>query len=114
MKGKIKLYNVSIETQNDRMKTVFKTDKNHRWIDILNKIIKEYNNSTHRATGMTTLNVNKENKEKILESVFKNVTPGFIKNSKFKVGARIIIINKKISFQICIRICQEKIVQSME
>ena len=71
------------------MKVIFEINKNYRWIDILERIVKEYNNSTHRTIGMKPIEVSKENEKELLETVFKYISPEFVKKSKFKIGDRV-------------------------
>lgn len=85
-------------TQNERMKVMFEINKNLRWIDILQKIVKDYNNSKHRTIGMKPIEVNKENEKILLETVYKYIPPDIIKKSKFKIGDRVRINNKKETF----------------
>ena len=77
------------------MKVIFEINKNYRWIDILERIVKEYNNSIHRTIGMKPIEVNKEKEKELLEMVIKYIPPEFIKKSKFKSGDRVRIANKK-------------------
>lgn len=75
-------------TKNDRMEIVFEINKNEIFwtktcIDILNKIVNEYNNLTHATIGEKPIKVNKENEKKLLKSVFKFTPQDFIRNSKF-------------------------------
>lgn len=60
-----------LKTQNDCMKIVFEINKCYSLIDILNKIVKKYKNSTHRTIGMKPIEVNKEN-EKIVRNGIQN------------------------------------------
>lgn len=59
----------------------------------------------HRTIGIKKVNKGYEKTNFIIffsntnrESVFKYISPDFIKNSKFKVGDRVRIINKKDTF----------------
>ena len=51
-------------TQKKRMKVIFEINKNYKRIDILEKTVKEYNNTIHRTIGMKPLEVNKEKERK--------------------------------------------------
>lgn len=108
-KYKIKLYHTENEekssiierynrTQNEKMKIQFEINKNFRWVDILPKIVKEYNNSYHSTIKMKPIDVNKDNEKDLLETVFKYIPPKIITNSKFKVNDRVRIANKKSTF----------------
>lgn len=96
-------------TQNQRMKVMFEINKHYRWIDILQNIFKDYNNAKHRTIRMKHIEVNKKNEKELLETVFKYEPPDLIIDSKFKVGDRVRIANKKVIFQVNIKIIgQEK------
>lgn len=109
IKYNIKLYHTENEekssiierynrTQNEKMKVIFEINKNFRWIDILQKIVKEYNNSIHSTIKMKPNEVNKEIEKELKENVFEYIPPKIIKNSKFKIGDRVRISNKKETF----------------
>lgn len=85
-------------TQNEKMKVLFEINKNFRWIDILPKIVNEYNNSFHSTIKMKPIDVNKENEKYLLNSVFKYEPPKFITKSKFKINDKVRIVNKKSTF----------------
>lgn len=50
---------------------------NHKWIDILQDVVKEYNNTTHRTIKMAPAKVNRKNAEKIFREVYAKhfITP---------------------------------------
>lgn len=85
-------------TQNEKMKVLFEINKNFRWIDILQKIVKEYNNSYHSTIKMKPIDVNKENENDLLDTVFKYIPPKIITKSKLKINDRVRIGNKKSTF----------------
>ena len=85
-------------TQNERMKVLFEINKNFKWIDILPKIVKDYNNSYHSTIKMKPNEVNEEAEKVLKETIFKYVPPKIITKSKFKIGDRVRISNKKSTF----------------
>lgn len=85
-------------TQNEKMKVQFEINKNFRWIDILPKIVKEYNNSYHSTIKMKPIDVNKESEKELKETIFKYTPPKFVTKTKFKINDRVRIANKKSTF----------------
>ena len=85
-------------TQNEKMKVQFEINKNFRWIDILPKIVKQYNDSYHSTIKMKPNEVNKNIEKELKETVYKYIPPKIIKTSKFKINDRVRIANKKSTF----------------
>ena len=85
-------------TQNEKMKVQFEINKNFKWIDILQKIVKEYNNSYHSTIKMKPIEVNKSNEKELLNTVFKYVPPKIVEKSKFVINDKVRIANKKNTF----------------
>src|SRR5436190_1965337 len=83
-------------TQNERMKIYLELNK--RWIDILPKIVKEYNDSIHSTIKMKPNEVNEKNEKELLETVFKYEPPPMVNKSKFNINDRVRISNKKETF----------------
>lgn len=75
MSSIIERYN---RTQNDRIKVIFKVNKNYKWIDNLEEIVKDYNNSRHRTIGTKPIKVTKDIEKDLLETVFKNTLTDFV------------------------------------
>lgn len=63
----IECYN---RTQNNGMKTIFEINKHFRWTDILEKIVKDYDNSNNRTIGIKPIEVNKSKEESLFDSVY--------------------------------------------
>ena len=83
-------------TLRTRMERVFTLQGNHRYIDVLPKIVKSYNNSVHRSIGMKPANVTARDTSKILEKLYPKLKPS---KAKFKVGESVRITRKKHVFQ---------------
>ncbi|CAG7825017.1 unnamed protein product, partial [Allacma fusca] len=82
-------------TLNQKLKIYFEMRKNFRWIDILPKILEEYNTKdVHRTIGMPPIKVDKDNAEEILMKFNKN-KPKCKSNQKFKQGDRVRIFAYK-------------------
>ena len=58
-------------TINEKLKVRFEVAQNHRWIDVLPKIVKEYNEQDiHRSIGTTPAQVVKSNEDEIREKLY--------------------------------------------
>lgn len=58
-------------TVNEKLKVRFEVAKNFNWIDILDDIVKEYNEQdVHRSIGTTPSSVTKENEDEIRHKLF--------------------------------------------
>lgn len=86
-------------TQNNRMKIIFEINKNFKWLDNLDKIVKDYNNSNHRTIGMKPIEVNKSNEQSLFDSAYNYDTHVKIIKTKFKIGDRVRIPAFKKSFE---------------
>jgi len=72
---------------------VFSAQGSYRWLDILPKLLKKYNNKIHRTIGVKPNDVTKQNSSKILTKLLPKITE---KNKKkFKVGDRVRISKYK-------------------
>ena len=59
-------------TIKDKIYRYFHSRKNHRWVDIVDKVVESINNSANRATGIPPNNVNYKNAQQILSTVYKD------------------------------------------
>jgi hypothetical protein len=80
-------------TLNRKMKIQFEIQNNFRWIDILQKLIKTYNDTVHSTIDMKPANVNKEFEHELLLKHSKTN----LKNSKpkLKIGDKVRLTVKK-------------------
>ena len=83
-------------TLRTRMERVFTLQGNHRYIDILPKLLKSYNNSVHRSIGMKPADVTAKDTSKILKKLYPKLSTS---KAKFKVGDSVRITRKKHVFQ---------------
>ena len=83
-------------TLRTRMERVFTLQGNHRYIDVLPKLVKSYNNSVHRSIGMKPANVTAIDSAKILKKLYPKLSTT---KAKFKVGDSVRITRKKHIFQ---------------
>lgn len=74
-------------TLKGKMWKIFSMRGSYKWIDILSKLITEYNDTKHRTIGMKPNQVNKENEQLLLNTVYnyKHTIPSGNK-PKFKIG----------------------------
>ena len=83
-----------------RMYRYFTSRGSHRYVDILQDIVRAYNTSYHRSIGMRPVDVTKRNEH----IVRRNLYPPIVKEKrhskiKFKVGDSVRITRKKTTFQ---------------
>lgn len=73
-------------TLKNRMWREFSFNGNYRWIDMLQKLVNDYNNTIHRTTGYKPVAVNQKNAKSILRSVYSHLKVVDPKIAKFKEG----------------------------
>lgn len=73
-------------TLKSKMWRMFSYRGSYKWIDILQNLIDEYNDSKHRAIKMPPNQVNYQNEQKILKTVYNHVWNISKSKPKFKVG----------------------------
>lgn len=72
-------------TLKNKMWKQFSLRGSFKWIDTLQILIDEYNNTKHRTIKMKPDDVNEDNEEKLLHTVYANKSM-FKKKSKYKIG----------------------------
>lgn len=80
-------------TLNERMKIQFEVRQSFKWFDILQPIIREYNNSEHRTIGMKPVEVTESDERDLLVLYGKNEKKST--RPRLKVGDRVRITVKK-------------------
>lgn len=80
-------------TLKERMWRKFTARGSYEWLSILPVIVKEYNNSVHRTTGMKPKDVKQKHEKQILDRLHKNKTK--IINPKFNVNDKVRISKYK-------------------
>lgn len=73
-------------TLKNRMWKQFSLRGSYKWIDILPKIINDYNNTKHRTIRMRPNDVNASNEKKLLFTVYNYNAQKKKREAKFKVG----------------------------
>lgn len=62
-------------TLKTKMFKIFSLRGSYLWIDIIGKVLKEYNHTNHRTIGMKPVEVNKSNEKMVLKRIKRNTTP---------------------------------------
>lgn len=94
-----------VERFNRSLKSVMYKDfslrGSHLWIDVLPKLVEDYNNSYHRTIGMKPVEVNKKNETAVLRRIKKMTTPGIDKKppKDFQLGDKVRISKIKNIFR---------------
>ena len=84
-----------IRTLKTRIERYFTENNTVKWIDVLEKLSQDLNNSYHRSIGMTPNEVNFENRREVFRSLYGSSAPPI--ECKFKLGDRVRIpITKEI------------------
>lgn len=65
----------------------FSLNGNYKWVDIIDELVYAYNRTRHRTIKMAPIEVNDENEQRLLDTVYnyKKIVP-FAEKEKFKVG----------------------------
>jgi len=85
-------------TLNNKLKIQFEVRNNKKWVDILQKLLDEYNfKDIHRSIGMTPSEVNKSNEGDVLRNHFRHSREKK-RVVKFQVGDRVRITSYKYTF----------------
>lgn len=73
----------------------------YKWIDIIDDLVDEYNNSKHRTIRMAPYDVSSRNEQRLLDTVYNYVRtiPFIKKNNKFKVGDHVRLSKYKHVFE---------------
>ena len=76
----------------------FSAKGTYRWVDVVQDLVKGYNNSKHRSIGMTPNQVNLENEADVRAKLFPPL-PQVQQKQKFKIGDTVRITRKKGVFE---------------
>lgn len=93
----IERFNRTLKT---KMWRKFTEQGTYKWVDILPKLIKEYNNTVHRSIGMKPVQVNNKNEDTVLRNINKATYRSKEGDSKpkYKVGDHVRISKYKKQF----------------
>jgi len=87
-----------IRTLMGRIARIWYRKGNHRYIDILDDIVKSYNNSFHRSIGMSPKDVTDKNAGDVFYNLYKDIINAAPGKPKFKIGQRVHVSGKKTIF----------------
>ena len=76
-------------TLKERMYRYFTFQGNHKWVDILPKLIRSYNNSYHSSIEQTPASVNKENEMEVWLRQYTDIKKGLKKRASYAIGDRV-------------------------
>lgn len=90
-----------IRTIKERVWRYFTHSKNHRYIDILQKVVEAYNNTRHSSIKMTPASVTIHNEAEARRNIESRYNPNKVRRKKFKykVGDYVRISTTKGTFQ---------------
>lgn len=86
-------------TLKNKMWMQFSLRGNYKWIDIVDSLLTDYNNSVHRTIRMKPKNVNAGNEKQLLQRVFKKIRKPLKKLTKFQIGDKVRISKFKNVFE---------------
>lgn len=86
-------------TLKNKMWKTFSFRGSHKWIDVLQSLIDEYNNTRHRTIKMKPNDVNYNNEKYLLDTIYRLKAPIKKFNTKFKVGTFVRISKYKHIFE---------------
>ena len=85
-------------TMKEKMYKYFSANNTRKYIDVLDKMVKSYNETIHSSTKMTPVEASKEkNENKVWLNLYSIPKPG--KDPKFSVGDKVRITKKKETFE---------------
>ena len=96
-KMKASLAERAIRTIKSRLQKVFTLKKRSRWIDLLDKIVENYNKTPHRSIGMAPSDVNDHNRDKVYKRLYPKESLTVV--CKLKVGDKVRKIIEKETFE---------------
>ena len=86
-----------IRTLKSRLQKIFNRNKNNRWIDIIEKVAENYNNTPHRSIGMAPFQVNDSNRKRVYKRLYPKQSLTVV--CKLKEGDKVRKIIEKKDFE---------------
>jgi len=87
-------------TMKEKMFKYFSANSTRRYIDVLDELVEQYNNTKHSSIGMTPKEASeKKNETKIWRNLYGNYDPPDRKAPKFSIGDKVRITIKKGTFE---------------
>ena len=60
----------AIRTIKSRLQKIFSLNKTNRWIDVIDKVVENYNKTPHRSIGMAPFQVNDSNRNRVYKRLY--------------------------------------------
>lgn len=76
----------------------FSFQGSYKWLNLLPQIVKQYNNTRHRTTGMKPTEVKTKHEQKLLNTVYSKIKAVNLKTQKFFVGDNVRISKHREAF----------------
>ena len=87
----------AIQTIKNRLQKYFYNMKRRTWIDILDQVVKNYNNTPHRTTGLPPVEVTNDNRRAVYKKMYPYKDLTVI--CRLKIGDKVRIIRDKNLFE---------------
>ena len=87
----------AIQTVKSRLEKYFSKTKQRKWIDVIDQIVNNYNETPHRSIGMAPLAVNDDNRDKVYKRLYPHQSLTIV--CKFKAGDRVRKKLEKVLFE---------------
>lgn len=91
-----------VERVNRSLKTLmwkhFSLQGNYKWLSLLPKVVKKYNETKHRTTGFKPIDVKKSNEKKILRDSYSFIKTVDVRKPQFQVGDKVRISKHREAF----------------
>ena len=83
----------AVRTIKTRLQRYFKVRKQRKWIDVIDQIVENYNNTPHSATGLPPLDVNDSNRKQVYKKLYPESKVSVV--CRLKVGDRVRKLRQK-------------------
>lgn len=95
--SKASLAERAIRTLKSRLQKIFFATKSNRWIDVLDQVCKNYNETFHRSIGMRPVDVTAENRRQVYKRLYpyQNLTTV----CRLKIGDKVRRVREKKEFE---------------
>ena len=87
----------AIRTIKNRLQKIFALSKRNRWIDVIDQVVENYNNTPHRSIGMPPSKVNDTNRKRVYKRLYPLRTLTVV--CKLKKGDKVRKIIEKTDFE---------------
>ena len=86
-----------IQTMKGRLEKYFWQNKTKRYVDVLQQVAQNYNNTPHRSIGMAPSSVNENNRDIVFKKMYKNIQ--MKRDPRLSVGDTVRIAKLKTIFE---------------